>query len=105
VISVIVRRHLYVSAPAPVGIYCMETTRSVHAVPRAGDWIELADGWASARVRDCTFMERGSRVIIELDNVKTDNPAMIAEDHQLVDDHRWHWVGPAPDRPLVTEEP
>lgn len=103
-IPVIVRRHLYVSAPAPVGIYCMETTRSVHGVPYPGTWIELADGWASEQVRDCTFLERGT-VLIELANVKTDNPALIAEDHKLVDEHRWRWVGPPPERPAVTEEP
>lgn len=103
-IPVTVRRHLYVSAPAPAGIYCMETTRSVHAVPRPGDFIELADGWSSEPVKDCTFLERGN-VIIELLNVKTNDPARIAEDHRLVDEHRWRWASNAPDRPVVTEEP
>jgi len=104
VIPVIVRRHLYVSAPAPAGIYCMETVRSVHAVPRPGDFIELADGWSAEQVKDCTFLERGN-VIIELLPVKTDDPARIAEDYRLVDDHRWRWAGASPGRPVVTEGP
>lgn len=95
--QVVVRRHLYVSSPAPAGIYCMETWREVAVVPRKDDWIELAGGWASAVVKDVTFMADG-QVIVEILRTKTDSPELVAEEHELVSKHGWRWVGPAPER-------
>jgi hypothetical protein len=94
---VIIRQHIYSEAVGAVGIFCQEITRNLPAVPRHEDWIELADGWSSAMVRDVTFLVDG-RVLAELKNVKTDSPEVVEEHHRLVDEHGWSWIGPPPAR-------
>lgn len=95
--KIILQRHVYSNAPAEAGIWCMRAERDLPGIPRGGDWTELADGWASARVKEVTFMADG-RLIAELDKVRTDSPDTLGELHRLVDEHDWKWLGGTPAR-------
>src|SRR5450756_3258162 len=89
---VIIDLNIYSNPPAEAGIWCIRIRRWLMAVPRPGDQIELADGWASRCVKDTTFMADG-RVIVSLEPVKTGNPDVLREKHTLVDAHDWRWIG------------
>src|SRR5450756_2480965 len=94
---VIIDLNIYSNPPAEAGIWCIRIRRWLMAVPRPGDQIELADGWASRCVKDTTFMADG-RVIVSLEPVKTGNPDVLREKHTLVDAHDWRWIGRYPDK-------
>jgi hypothetical protein len=94
--KIICRRYIYSDAPGAMGGFCMEAEREVLAIPRSGDFVELADGWASLRVKDVTFMSDG-RVIVELDRTRAGDADDIREYLTLAADHDWSWVGPAPE--------
>lgn len=100
--KVLLQRHIYSDAPAEAGIWCMRAERVLPGIPREGDWIELADGWASSRVKSISFMADG-RLIVDLEKVKTNSPSSLAEDHILVDNHDWEWLGREPGRPGAAE--
>lgn len=95
--KVIIQRHIHSSIPAEPGTWGMRAERTLPAVPREGDWIELADGWTSEKVKRTTFLA-GGRVIVDLGNRRTDSPDILAEGHHLVDLHDWEWIGPSPAR-------
>ena len=76
----------------------MDVKREYPAVPRPGDWIELAEGWASQPVRNTTYMADGS-IYVELEPTTTDNPDIIAEELGLCRDYDWDWLGGKPDAP------
>ncbi len=101
-IRVTLQQLIYSRAPAEAGSWCQHAERDVPAVPRGGDEVELADGWASQQVRRASFGADGT-VIINLDPVRTDSPHALAEHWELVDNHGWHWVGSAPARPREGE--
>ena len=92
---VTIEMNVYTNAPAEPGIWCLRVQRDMITVPRQGDWIELAEGWASMRVKDVTFMVDGD-VIVKLDAVKTNNPELLAEKHDLANQYQWKWIGKPP---------
>jgi hypothetical protein len=97
-VIVTIRYEVIASSPAQPGIWTLTTDRELPAPPHAGDWIELAPGWASVKVKDVTFMADG-RLLADLLVARTDNPSIIAEHHRLADEHGWEWIGKPPEHP------
>jgi hypothetical protein len=93
--EVLLRRGIRVNEPGPAGEYVMETGRSYAAVPRTGDHVELASGWASLQVRNVTFLADG-RLRADLQRMVTNDPERVADALRLVESHGWHWLGKAP---------
>jgi hypothetical protein len=88
VVEVEIWRRIYSSAPGRVGSWSISTRREMVGVPRAGDSVELADGWTSCEVRYVTWCADG-RVVVTLVPLKPDWDQPLDEMEVLVREHGW----------------
>jgi hypothetical protein len=91
-ILVTIERAVVSSVPGHTGNWAIRTTRAVDAVPRSGDDVVLADGWASAFVKRVSVGHDG-RVTVILEPCRTDSPETLGEIGVLVRDHGWEQMG------------
>jgi hypothetical protein len=94
--QVTITRKIISSAPIVSGMFLLRIERELPAVPRKGDFVEMADGWASKEVETGAVFTANGEVIVSLKTTRTDNPELVAELQELVDNHGWRWVGNAP---------
>jgi len=92
------------SVPGHSGSWLLAANREVPAIPRAGDHVELADGWCSEDVWYVTFCANGE-VHVALRVMKIDDLDRLAEMNTLVTDGGagWFWYGD--DGPFGTRHP
>jgi hypothetical protein len=88
VVEVEIWRRIYSSAPGRTGTWSVSTRRRLDGVPRAGDHVALADGWASVEVKYVTWRADGPPVVT-LMPLDTDYGDPIDEMDQLVREHGW----------------
>jgi len=101
-VPVRIRQDIVCSIPEIAYVYGQEVRRYLPAVPRSGDFVELAPGWSSAVVDYTTFCaDPDEPADVKLRTIKTDNPETIEEHQQLVDEHGWRWNTPPPDPDYV----
>lgn len=91
-VKVNVSLRIYSSVPGQGGSWTIDRDFVLHGVPRAGEDIELEDGWASHAVARVTWCGDGV-ISISLEPTKTDSAEILAELKQLVDDYGWSQSG------------
>jgi len=80
------------SAAGRTGTETMTTLMRLPAVPREGDWIELAPGWAASPVGAVIFSS-GRVPLVRLRQAKTDAPERLDEFARLILAHGWECPG------------
>lgn len=97
---------VYSTAKDLAGNWSYNCVRRFPVRPVPGDFVVLAPGWASGRVKDVTFVPAPGdedELHVELEPVKTDDPATVREHEELLE-LGWHrcsgpWNGAlGPDR-------
>lgn len=90
-----IAQDIYSSVPDMMGTWAIICTRDYGAVPRVGEWIELAPGWAATRVKDVSFLADG-RISVTLQPYKPGTRDGLVEHRQLVEVHGWKVLGGGP---------
>ena len=75
-------------AEGRTGTETMSARMRFPAVPREGDWIELAPGWSASRVERVFFSDM-REPLVRLQQTKTDNPEQLDEYARLILAHGW----------------
>lgn len=91
-ITVDVELPIVSSVPGRVGNWSLRKTMRLTAVPHADDLIELAEGWAAARVKTVVFSD-GGKVHVRLVAPSTNSPWILDEYAKLANDHGWEQSG------------
>jgi len=92
VVEVALEQTVYSTVPGRVGNWNITRRVTLPAVPRAGDWVEPANGWGLEPVRGTSFLADGPPVVA-LQPVATDDPARLEELDRLVTEHGWTQLG------------
>lgn len=87
-IGVTLTQRVVSTVPGQVGNWSITRKVEYPAVPRSGDDVEMAGGWASAGVRRATFCIDGA-VVVELEPIRTDSPDVLGDLDLLVSQHGW----------------
>jgi hypothetical protein len=90
-ITVSVWQRIYSGVPGRAGQWSISKTMRLAAVPRAGDQVCLAEGWACETVDRVTFSDGGDVEVVF--SMTTDSPDRLDEMARLVADHGWEQLG------------
>jgi hypothetical protein len=93
-VKILITQQVASSVRGHSGQFTLLTERKVAAVPRPGEWIELAPGWCSKLVKDITHRADGT-INVELHPVIADCLANLEECNERATDPEtgWYWSG------------